>query len=238
MFNSLLVRWCGIDTTDILDFAGKGWGMEREEAMMRRFPRLLGGQLSLDYVNTPDPRGDNPQEYLLAYGDLVGWARFAGVLSGEEEARLLRVAEGEPGRAAAVYARAIEVREAMHRVFLAIAEGEEPGRGDLGAIEGAYQEALGHARLVAGVGGFDWGWVGDEGTLDRPLWPIARAGVELLTSPGVARVKVCGNHGCGWLFLDTSKNGSRRWCSMEGCGSQVKMRRYYARKRAGAGRES
>jgi predicted RNA-binding Zn ribbon-like protein len=209
--------------------------MEDAAAAGGRFPRLLGGQLSLDFVNTPDPRGDNPREFLRAYGDLVAWARFAGVLSEEQARSLLRVAERESRRAAAAYARAIELREALHRVFLALAHGAAPARDDLGIVQAAYRDALGHAALVAGDGGYDWAWSEAPDALDRPLWPIARAAVELLLSPEIARVKECGNHGCGWLFLDTSKNGSRRWCSMEGCGSQVKMRRYYARKRASGG---
>lgn len=211
--------------------------MAQESAELGRFPRLLAGQLSLNYVNTPDPRVNTPREYLHTYEDLVAWARYVGVLSEGEEWELLRVAAGEPSRAGMVYARAIEVREALYRVFVAIARGGTPTRGDLDVIEGAYREALGRARLVAGERGYMWEWAGEAGALDRPLWPIVRSAVELLMSAEVGRVKECGNQGCGWLFLDTSKNGSRRWCSMEGCGSRVKMRRYYARRRVVRGRE-
>ena len=207
-----------------------------QEVTTDRYPRLLGGQLSLDYVNTPDPRGHNPREYLLAYDDIVNWSRHAGILPEEVALPLLRAAEEHPACAAAVYARAIELRETLHRAFLALAHGESPARDDLDAIRVAYRYTLGHARLVMSEGRYDWAWIEADDALDRPLWPIVRAAVELLTSPEVARVKECGNHGCGWLFLDTSKNGSRRWCSMESCGSQVKMRRYYARRRATAHR--
>ncbi len=206
--------------------------MEHETPANERYPRLLGGYLSLDYVNTPDPRGHNPREYLVAYDDIVNWSRFADILSEEEALPLLRAAEERPDRAAAVYTRAIELRETLHRTFLALAHGAAPARDDLDAIQVAYRDALGHAQLIASDGHYDWAWMEGSDALDRPLWPIVRAAVELLTSPEVARVKECGNHGCGWLFLDTSKNGSRRWCSMESCGSQVKMRRYYARRRA------
>ena len=90
-------------------------------------------------------------------------------------------------------------------------------------------------RLRAIDGRFDWDWQVDRDriTLDAPLWPIAFSAVELLTGREQDRIKVCANpDGCGWLFYDGSKNGSRRWCSMEGCGSKVKMRRQYAKRRA------
>ena len=76
-------------------------------------------------------------------------------------------------------------------------------------------------------GGYDWSWAGRPDDLARPLWPVARSAVELLTLGDLARVRECPGAGdCGWLFYDTSRNGSRRWCSMEGCGSRVKMRRH------------
>ena len=91
------------------------------------------------------------------------------------------------------------------------------------------------ATLVPADERFTWEWRPDEQRLDQLLWPVARSAVELLTTGDPRRIKVCENpYGCGWLFYDGSKNGSRRWCSMEGCGSQVKMRRQYAKRRASA----
>lgn len=206
--------------------------MEQQPPVTEQYPRLLGGHPALDYVNTPDPRGQNPREYLLGFPDIVNWARFADILPDEVALPLLRAAEQHPARAAAVYTRAIDLRETLHRAFLAFAHGAKPAQDDLDTIQATYRDALGHARLVATEGRYEWDWIEDGEALERPLWPIVRAAVDLLTSSEVARVKECGNHGCGWLFLDTSKNGRRRWCSMEGCGSQVKMRRYYARRRA------
>ena len=95
------------------------------------------------------------------------------------------------------------------------------------------------ATLAAEGERFAWNWRPDEQRLDQLLWPVARSAVELLTAGDPRRIKVCENpYGCGWLFYDGSKNGSRRWCSMEGCGSQVKMRRQYAKRRASAGGDS
>ncbi len=81
-------------------------------------------------------------------------------------------------------------------------------------------------------GGFAWEWDAGGDVLARPLWALARSAADLLTSPRLSRVRECpGEDGCGWLFLDTSKNGSRRWCSMQGCGSRAKARRYAGRRR-------
>ncbi|MGH7124521.1 MAG: CGNR zinc finger domain-containing protein, partial [Stellaceae bacterium] len=83
--------------------------------------------------------------------------------------------------------------------------------------------------------GFTWAW-DDEPALDRMLWPIVRSATQLLTAAELSRVKQCAGRGCSWLFLDTSKNGSRRWCEMEVCGSRSKARAYYARRKAEARR--
>jgi predicted RNA-binding Zn ribbon-like protein len=73
----------------------------------------------------------------------------------------------------------------------------------------------------------------DEDELDRMLWPVARSAADTLTSGDLKRVRRCARQGCDWLFVDTSKNRSRRWCSMSMCGSRVKAGRYYRRVKKG-----
>jgi predicted RNA-binding Zn ribbon-like protein len=144
--------------------------------------------------------------------------------------RLLDMADARPLEAAGVFARAIALRAAITRVFRDIAAGQAPDDGDLELLHTEYLIALGHAHLEMSADAFAWAWPDD--TLDHPLWPVARSAIELLTQGDLRRVKECPGAGdCGWLFYDTSKNASRRWCSMEGCGSRVKMRHQYARKR-------
>ncbi len=115
---------------------------------------------------------------------------------------------------------------------MAIAHGAEPRSADLEIVRSAFVEAMTLARLMPGPHGFVWDWSGNQDALDRVVWAIMYSALELLTSEEVKRVKECAGRDCGWLFLDMSKNGSRQWCSMEGCGSRAKMRRQYARKRA------
>ena len=194
---------------------------------------LLGGQLCLDFANAVEPRvGDDRSDYLVGYADLVRWARHAGSLSREEAQRLLLEAEEKPSEAMAAFQQAVALRETVYRVFSAVARGEEPESSDLEALSAAHLGALAHCRIVRTADGFRWARVGSEDKLESPLWPVVLSATGLLTSGELERVKECPPEegGCGWLFHDTSKNRSRRWCSMAGCGSRVKMRRYYARR--------
>ena len=208
-----------------------------EKPMQMDALRLLGGRLCLDFANTVDPRhGNHSCEYLTSYPDLVGWGQHAGVLTDNEAQHLLREAARRPLEATATFKRSIARRETIYRVFFAVTSGAKPEASDLDSLVGAHKDAITHSRLVATVSGFEWAWIEDESALDRMLWPVARSATELLTSAELGRVKKC--HACSWLFLDTSKNGRRRWCSMEGCGSRAKMRRQYARKRSASSQNS
>lgn len=198
--------------------------------------RLLGGRLCIDFVNTVEDRaGDEPEEILTSYRNLARWAGRAGLLSDGEVARLVKLADEDEREASAVLDRALEFREALHRVLLAIARQGEPDSEDLETVRSVYQQAIAGGALTFDGGQFDWDMRPSTPRLDQMLWPVALSAIELLTEGDLRRVKVCANpDGCGWLFYDNSKNASRRWCSMEGCGSQVKMRRLYARRKAQA----
>jgi predicted RNA-binding Zn ribbon-like protein len=200
------------------------------------FPRLLGERLCLDYVNTVEgPRSSHPAEYLLGYSELVRWGSHVSILGEAEAGGLLREAARQPEQAAAVFGRALALRAALTRIFRAIARGDTAEQADLEQVRAEYIASLDRARLAPAAGGYGWAWEAGDRSLDQPLWAVARSAVELLTTGEPARVKECpGANDCGWLFYDTSKNSSRRWCSMEGCGSRVKMRLHYARTRSPA----
>ena len=207
--------------------------MEHASAAGPAYPRLLGGRLCLDFANSVDPRLATPAwDPLGSYADLVGWARYAGAIGEDDAARLLAAAAQRPAAAATVFAEAIALREAIYRLFAAVATGEEPVGDDLDHLAAAYRSALAAARLEPGADGYGWAWPEASDNLAAPLWPVVRSAVETLTEGDPRRIKRClGTGECGWLFHDGSKNASRRWCSMEGCGSQVKSRRHYARTR-------
>jgi predicted RNA-binding Zn ribbon-like protein len=196
--------------------------------------RLLGERLCLNFANTVDPRqGDHPREFLTGYPDLVAWSVRVGVLDRSAARELVAAAEQAPGAAQQVYAEAVRIREALYEVFSAVAAGRSAPAAALVTVNEAVARAFAHAAVEPDGHGYRWGWRRDPPALDRMLWPVLRSAVDLLTSDELARVKECPGLGdCGWLFLDTSKNGSRRWCSMEGCGNRAKGRRHYQRTRA------
>src|SRR5919197_5040153 len=188
-------------------------------------PELRGNRPCLDFANSLEPRrAAEPaelREYVPSYAGLVAWARHAGVLDAEQAAGLLAEAAARPAEAEAALARAIDLREATYRVFAAIADGQPPAAGGLDAVQRGHTAAMAAARIrPAPGGGLDWTWP-DARNLDRPLWPLARSAVELLVGGQLERIKRCPDP-CGWLFLDVTRNGSRRWCSMSECGNQAK----------------
>jgi predicted RNA-binding Zn ribbon-like protein len=203
-----------------------------------RLRKLYGGRLCLDFANTVEPREAQPQrDNLRDYADLVRWACHAGALDDSTTERLLRAAGERRAAAEASFARAIGLREASYRAFSAIAHGATPTAADLDTLQQAYAAAMRHARLLPAPGELTWTW--DDGALDldRAWWPMARSAVELATTGPLDRVKQCaGSSGCGFLFLDTSKNRVRRWCSMDECGWQEKARLQTARRRTARAR--
>ena len=196
--------------------------------------RLLGERLCLNFANTVDPRqGDHPREFLTGYPDLVAWSVRVGVVDAPTAGELAEAAQRDPAAAEQAYADAVTLREAMYRVFSAVAAGDAVPAADLATLNAALAGGFAHSRLEPAGAGYRWDWRIEPPAFDRMLWPVLRSAVELLTSDQLDRVKECpGLDDCGWLFFDTSKNGSRRWCSMEGCGNRAKSRRHYRRGRA------
>jgi predicted RNA-binding Zn ribbon-like protein len=187
--------------------------------------RIVGGNLALDFVNTRSGPQHGPvdTEWLSSYEDFVAWSRRVGT----DGPTAARPAEAE---AVAAFARVQACRDDMYETFRALADGCAPPDAVLRRMQLAYLEALAHGQLAGGTEGFGWRW--DPGRdLLAPLWPIVAAAVELLTSQPASQIKPC--HACRFLFIDQSKNGSRRWCSMDDCGKAAKIARYLQR-RSGA----
>ena len=193
---------------------------------------LLGGRLSLDFANTADwHAGDRPVEFLRGYDDLVAWSRRLNILSDYQARRLIADAGRRPPQAEAVLQRAVALREAIFGIFSSITQGELPQLGDIELFNTELSSTLSRSRIVPTAEGVIWDWPGTDESLDWPLRPVVHDALDLLTSPDLRRVRRCEDDRCGWLFLDTSRNRSRRWCSMEDCGNRAKARRHYQRKR-------
>jgi len=191
--------------------------------------RVVGGNLALDFVNTVD--GEPAFEHLQDYGGLVAWGGHVGLLSEEAVCRLVRAAEARPSGARAAHERALALRDTLFGIFGAIARGERPPERNLEVLQREECEALDRGRLAPRGEGYEWEW--PDGDADSVLWHVVHAAVGLLTSGPLDRVKSCA--GCDWIFVDGSKNRSRRWCTMDVCGTNAKMRRYVARRAARRG---
>jgi predicted RNA-binding Zn ribbon-like protein len=187
----------------------------------------------LDFTNTISSYlKEEPSEYLASYRHLVLWGRQAGLLDEADAQHLMQEGERRPQEAEAVLRNAVELRGALWRIFTSVAHDRHPDPQDLQTLNTALQDSLCKQRIAQAGNEFHWEWTGDQDALDRMLWPVARSAAELLASGDLRRVTACEGDTCGWLFLDTSRNHSRRWCSMSDCGNRAKAKRHYHRERA------
>ncbi|MBA3691880.1 MAG: CGNR zinc finger domain-containing protein [Acidobacteria bacterium] len=205
---------------------------------MKQF-KLIGGELSLDFVNTVAERKSNPKakksraygdafafEYLENYADVVAWSRQAKLLTEDEAKRLLEIAKKKSQQAEKIRKRGLALRETLYRLFKSAIEGWEPETLDLEKLNQELAVANKHETINYDRDGFGWKWnVGDE-SLDYMLWRVAQSAAEILTSGDLTRLRQCGGDHCGWMFLDTSRNRSRQWCDMKDCGNLAKVRRF------------
>jgi len=195
---------------------------------------FIGGDPSIDFVNTVDDRlAESPSDRLASYDDLLNWSEQAGLVRSEVLTSLKEAAPEREQDALRVLRRARSFRERLYRILTATATGSSPDTRDLDGITAVALKAAARSRLERRGDGF--AWILDEAkghALDRPLWELARAAVALLTSESLKHVRQCADETCGWLFIDRSRNHSRRWCDMSSCGNRAKARRNYARQKA------
>lgn len=190
----------------------------------------IGGDIAADFANTTSNRYTPEQlhEHIQTYADLVEFARLGELIRPALARRLIGAAEQHAEKATQVFRRTVALREAVWGALSRIALGKEPMPADVAVISREAADAMAHAAVVKNDDGFAWDWTDDD-DLARPLWPIARAAADLLTSDTRAHVRECADDTCAWLFIDRTKNHSRRWCDMQGCGTRNKMRDYRAR---------
>ena len=197
---------------------------------------LLGGHPALDFVNTldwrdRDPEAGGPEECLVSFEALLAWAVCAGLVTGTEEAVLTAAARRDPKAADAVSRDAIVLREAIYALVDARRGGRLPPAASLERINHWLPRAPATPRLIAETDGYSWADRKSDIEPAALLGRLALSAGELLASGQLDRVGCCAGPGCGWLYLDTSPNRRRRWCSMEGCGNRAKAKRHYQRSR-------
>jgi predicted RNA-binding Zn ribbon-like protein len=197
---------------------------------------LVGGHLCLDFVNSVGARrtGSSGEmtirdEKLTDYVDLLAWGQHAKVLTHSQAQTLVRESGRCKKEAAAVFRRAIRLREALYYTFRAILLRREPERLHLRMLNEELRLARETEQLVFQKPHFAWHWSASKSSLDRVVASVARSAAELLTQADLTRLHKCAGDDCGWIFEDTSRNRGRRWCDMRDCGNVAKVRQFRMR---------
>jgi predicted RNA-binding Zn ribbon-like protein len=199
---------------------------------------LCGGHPALDFINSLDNRfrEDGPLELLMSYADLLKFTQQTELLDAREVGRLASATN--PDAAVRALRCARQLREALADAFYASVDGRAPREADLRILERHFQASNAHRELRWGnsvdtanaraTAAWDWGRYETE--VELPGWAIAQSAARLMMSRAMDQVRTCGVETCRWLFLDTSKNHTRRWCNMRVCGNRMKARRFQARR--------
>jgi predicted RNA-binding Zn ribbon-like protein len=190
--------------------------------------KLFAGHPALELVNTLDMRfSTEALELLPSYGDLLRLVTQLRLLTPEQSRRLERtVGEKDAQR---VLSSTVELREALASLLYGRIDGRRPRTAAVETLEKHFHAAALHRRLLPAGGQLTWTWSGVDQQAEIPLWKLSQTASDLLVSSDAEQIKDCGDPTCRWLFLDTSKNHTRRWCDMKICGNRMKARRHQAR---------
>ena len=186
--------------------------------------------LCVRFVNTVDWRDDpvRRSDPLKSYSDLLHWASHAGAIPPRIAHQLAHEASQHPAAAQAAFTHAILLREALASVLAAAVQRSQPPADDLRRFNAALGKSGEHLRLAGSKGAFHLDW-DSESSFERVLWPVVHSAADLVTSSDLQRLRTSEGEGCGWFFLDTTRNRSRRWCNMASCGNRAKVKRFYER---------
>lgn len=194
---------------------------------------FIAGALCLEFANTiHNWHAEDPGEELHAICDLLQWAKEAGLLSSADYYRLAAHYNRNPRKAAAALGKGTAARNLLLSIFAGIANGRSVSAARLSELNSALAQAPGLLRARKNSGRIETEWTSAAGGLQQVLFAVLASAAELLASNRVARVRSCASADCTWLFVDESRNRSRRWCDMSDCGNRMKARRHYQRAKA------
>lgn len=191
--------------------------------------KILGGNTALDFVNTVGAWTNGlERDSFESARHVLDWAKRLAIIEASEARAFQRIVDAEPDIAAKLLREVRKLRLVVHAVFDAIAAQKTPSKEAFEALAAAAERAQGRRKLVSTRDGAEWVWNGDDPMtiVDR----LAHAAAELATNAPALRIKACPGHACGWLFIDTSRNGKRRWCSEADCGTRARVKAFRERK--------
>ena len=204
--------------------------MQISEAVPHRIFQLVAAHPALDFINTLDWRfrESGPEEFIESYDDLVHFTEQSHLLTPAQAQQLLRTIA--PRKAAKVLEESRELREAQAETVYSVLDGRPPAASQLKTLERHFQAARLQQRLHRKDSRLEWNFAEVAHAAELPLYLLALSAADLLTSEAMSRVRACDNLECRWLFLDTSKNHTKRWCDMKVCGNRMKARRFKAQR--------
>ncbi|HLW52181.1 MAG TPA: ABATE domain-containing protein [Candidatus Angelobacter sp.] len=182
----------------------------------------IAGSLALDFVNTVGNRLGDSRDYFTSISEVARWAKLAGLISPRSGLSI------KPSSLTAL----IAVREELYATFRPVAVGAPVPRDGLERLNQRLAEVFPRRRVTRDVNGFAWAWDADFSAPEYLLGPILFDAADILISGKFRRIKQCADESCGWLFVDRSQTGKRRWCSMADCGNRYKARCFYQRRQA------
>ena len=191
---------------------------------------FVGGQLSLDFINTLIGASDESVDFLREFSDLVSWLQQSGTLNGAQ-AKAALTSWGQRAEAKQVLDQARKLRSVLRETAERLSEGKTPGREALDEINRVLAQETGYNQLVRSADGYEFSFQPVRREAMHLLTPIARSAAELLGHSEPLRIRKCGNPVCSLYYYDTSKNRTRRWCSMAVCGNRMKAASFYERSR-------
>ena len=191
---------------------------------------LDGGRLCLDFINTVHDRFEEPQrDYLKNSNDLMDWSKKTGILDDTLYLLLMKRAVSDHAGTKKFFDTTIDLRKLLYSIFLEISHNRKVKNKDLSEFSAVVSETLSKVRIGQKQLIFSSEWKDMTDNLDRITWPIIKDAYDLMLLNKSGRIKECPK--CGWLFFDSSKNGKRKWCSMETCGSRAKATEWYHRQK-------
>jgi predicted RNA-binding Zn ribbon-like protein len=195
---------------------------------------LVGGHVVLDLVNTVTARDGDPVDWLDSYLRVLEWAAFTGHFDDSLLAELEQINEAAPRAGTLALGRLRDLRETLYDVLAATIRNDTAPVTTLRSLDGHWRDAVAFARLTISDHRARLELSVESSRLDYLKHELALRALDLLQAFPRDRARICAGTKCGWLFIDRSKGGRRRWCDMATCGNAAKSKRHYERKRAGA----
>jgi predicted RNA-binding Zn ribbon-like protein len=193
---------------------------------------LDAGRACLDFVNSlRDRNAAKPREFLPDYADLIAFSRATEHIDGDAATALMQQATADPEAARAALDAARALREALYRIFSATAAEQQPDDAAIAVFNRLLHAEAARRRFTAQADHYQWTYP-DHTDLYLPLWPLVHEAAGLLLGDERTRLRECAADDCGWIFIDTSRNRSRRWCSMSSCGNRAKVQQFRQRQRS------